>query len=64
MNRQENIRLGFLGETEQVFLILFVRRWPKAQAATAANDKMLLNIAVSYSGRDELVPCYSGKYPQ
>lgn len=53
MNRQ-NIRLGFLGDKEG--LPAPVRQaLAEAQAATAANDKMLLNIAVNYGARDELV---------
>lgn len=53
MNRQQ-IRLGFLGDREglpeevQQALV-------NAQNSTAANDKMLLNIAVNYGGRDELL---------
>lgn len=53
MNRQ-NIRLGFLGDKEG--LPAPVRQaLAEAQEATAANDKMLLNIAVNYGGRDEMV---------
>ena len=53
MNRQ-NIRLGFLGDKEG--LPAPVRQaLAEAQEATAANDKMLFNIAVNYGGRDELV---------
>ena len=53
MNRQ-NIRLGFLGD--RTGLPDPVRKaLAEAQAATATNDKMLLNIAVNYGGRDELV---------
>ena len=52
MNRQ-NIRLGFLGD--RTGLPDPVRKaLAEAQAATAANDKMLLNIAVNYGGRDEI----------
>ena len=52
MNRQQ-IRLGFLGDKDG--LPPAVRgALDEAQAATAANKRMLLNIAVNYGGRDEL----------
>jgi undecaprenyl diphosphate synthase len=53
MNEQE-IRLGFLGDKSG--LPREVQKALKdAQTATAANTKMLLNIAVNYGGRDEII---------
>ena len=52
MNEQE-IRLGFLGEMDA--LPPQVRQaFKEALAATAANRRMALNLAVNYGGRDEL----------
>ncbi len=48
------IRLGILGETAALPEVV-QKELTKALAATAANDKMLLNIAVNYGGRRELV---------
>jgi len=57
MNEQE-IRLGFLGEFGA--LPQGVRQaFREALAATAANGRMLLNLAVNYGGRDELLRAFS-----
>ena len=53
MNRQ-NIRLGFLGDESG--LPPGVRQaLDQARRSTAANTRMVLNLAVNYGGRDELV---------
>lgn len=53
MNKQ-NIRLGFLGDRSGLPANV-QQALNNAQTATADNDKMILNIAVNYGGRDELV---------
>ncbi len=53
MNEQ-NIRLGFLGD-KQGLPDKVRAALEQAQQATAANQQMLLNIAVNYGGRDELL---------
>jgi undecaprenyl diphosphate synthase len=53
MNEQ-GIRLGFLG-TKDALPAAVRQALEQAQAATSQNRQMLLNIAVNYGGRDELV---------
>jgi len=53
MNEQQ-IRLGFLGDMNGLPQPVQTA-FREAMAATAKNDKMILNLAVNYGGRDELV---------
>jgi len=53
MNEQ-NIRLGFLGDKSGLSRPV-QEALDQAQEATAHNGKMLLNIAVNYGGRDEIL---------
>ncbi|NLF80111.1 MAG: isoprenyl transferase [Clostridia bacterium] len=52
MNEQ-GIRLGFLGSREALPAAVLLAL-AQAQKSTAQNERMLLNIAVNYGGRDEL----------